>query len=148
MTDAIIVADNDSLMRGILRSILIGMDQTVMLATCGEEVLALARRQRAKLFLLDLDMPRLNGLVTCERLRASPSHSETPIAILTALGGEPARRAAARVGATLFLSKPIRPATLIQALSPYLGVTVIPGLPPARMVDRATGGGSLGERAR
>jgi two-component system chemotaxis response regulator CheY len=120
----VIVADNDLVVRGVLRCLLEGVGQTVFLATCGEETIAVASRVRASLVLLDLNMPRLNGLLTCEKLRLLPNYQTTPIVILSAHDGERARHAAARVGSTLFLSKPFQPAVLLQSLSPYLGIGV------------------------
>jgi len=118
----VIVADNDMVIRGILRSILIGVGQEVHLAVSGEEAVAIASRMQARLVLLDLDMPKLNGLLACERLRALAGYASTPIVILTAYDGEDARRDAARAGATLFLVKPFQPAALLASLSPYLDI--------------------------
>jgi CheY-like chemotaxis protein len=120
----VIVADNDLVVRGVLRSLLEGVGQTVFLATSGEETMAVASRVRASLVLLDLNMPRLNGFLTCEKLRLLANYQTTPIVILSAHDGERERHAAARVGATLFLSKPFQPAVLLQSLSPYLDIGV------------------------
>src|ERR1700693_4100274 len=109
---SVIVADNDLVVRGVLRSLLESVGQTVFLATCGEAAMAVAARVRANLVLLDLNMPRLNGFVTCEKLRLLPGYETTPIVVLSAHDGDRERHAAARVGATLFLSKPFQPAVL------------------------------------
>jgi CheY-like chemotaxis protein len=118
----VIVADNDMVIRGILRSILIGVGQDVHLAASGEEAVAIASRMQARLILLDLDMPKLSGPLACERLRAMAGYASTPIVILTAYDGEDARREAARAGATLFLVKPFQPTELLASLSPYLDI--------------------------
>jgi two-component system chemotaxis response regulator CheY len=120
----VIVADNDVLIRGLLRSLLEGAGQTVILASCGEEVMAFASQVQARLIMLDLNMPRLNGFLTCERLRRLPGYEHTPIVILSAHDGERERHAAAKVGMTLFIAKPFQPAVLLQALSPYLDIDV------------------------
>jgi CheY-like chemotaxis protein len=118
----VIVADDDALIRGVVRSLLLGVGQTVFLAACGEEAVAYASQVRASLVLLDLNMPRLNGLLACEKLRRLPGYENTPIVILSAHDGERERHAAARVGTTLFLAKPFQPALLLRALSPYLTI--------------------------
>ena len=120
----VIVADNDAMIRGLLRSMLAGVGQEVLLAVNGEEAIALASQVRAKLVLLDLAMPKLNGLQACERMRALPGCAGTPVVILTTHHGEDVKQAAARVGATLFLVKPFQPAALLQSLSPFLGIDV------------------------
>jgi two-component system chemotaxis response regulator CheY len=122
MTTGVIVADNDSAIRGVLRSMLAGVGQNVFVAATGEEAIAFAWNVQARLVVLDLNMPGLNGLLACERIRAMPGHAHTPIAILTAHDSEAARRAAERVGATLFVAKPFQPTSLLKALAPYLGL--------------------------
>ena len=49
------------------------------------EAVALARQFRARLVLLDIAMPRLNGLLACEAIRALPDYAEVPIVMLTGL---------------------------------------------------------------
>lgn len=137
MMNGVIVADNDFLMRGILRSMLVGVGQTVFLASCGEEAVAFGTRLQARLVLLDLAMPRTNGLVACTQLRRLPGYAATPIVILTALEDAEARRAAVHVGATLFFTKPFRPASLLQALVPYLGLDPLTQETVARAAHRA-----------
>jgi CheY-like chemotaxis protein len=118
----VIVADNDSLVRGVLRSVLMGVGQTVHLASSGEEALACASRVHADLILLDLNMPKLNGFLACEQLRRMPGYATTPIVILSAHDGKKERDAAARVGMTLFLAKPFQPALLLHSIYPYLDI--------------------------
>jgi CheY-like chemotaxis protein len=133
----VIVADNDEVVRGVLRAIMIGVGRDVLVASNGEEAVAFARRERARLFVLDLDMPKLNGLLTCKRLRALPGYESTPIAILTGHDGENARNAAMRVGATLFLAKPFQPAALLASLSPFLSIDTGTHRAMARTVRQA-----------
>lgn len=118
----VIVADNDAVVRGVVRSLLLSMGQTVFLASCGEEAVAVAMQVPASLVLLDLVMPRLNGFLACERLRRLPGYEHTPIVILSGFDGERERNAAIRVGATHFITKPFQPAMLLQSLSPYLNI--------------------------
>ena len=116
----VIVADDDAIVRGVLRSRLEAIDQIVLLASDGLEAVALAARMQARLILLDLKMPRLDGLVACRRIRQMPHNAKTPIVILTFLTGKDAEAAATQVGATAFLTKPFRSAELLQELSRFL----------------------------
>jgi CheY-like chemotaxis protein len=119
----VIVADDDAIVRGVLRSRLEAIDQVVLLASDGLEAVALAARMHARLILLDLKMPRLNGLDACRRIRQMPHNAKTPIVILTALTGKDAEAAATQVGATAFLTKPFRSAELLQELSHFLTIS-------------------------
>jgi phosphoserine phosphatase RsbU/P len=116
----VIVADNDKVIRDILRSALTGIGQTVFLAASGQEALAFAEKVRAGLILLDLNMPNVNGFQVCEKLRAMPGYENTPIVILSVHDGDRVQRAATQVGATLFLTKPFQIADLLVSLAPYL----------------------------
>ena len=116
----VIVADDDAMIRSVLRSKLQSIDQTVLLASNGLEAVELASRIQARLILLDLGMPQLNGLLACQRIRQMPHNAKTPIVILTSIVGKDAEVASARIGATAFLTKPFRSGELLQALSCYL----------------------------
>jgi CheY-like chemotaxis protein len=95
----------------------------VFLVCDGLEAVEYASRMRAALIILDLKMPRLNGLLACQRIRQLPGNEHTPIAILTSMQGKEAEAAATRVGATTYFTKPFRPALLLQAVSHYLPIS-------------------------
>ena len=124
LAQGVIIADNDAVIRGVLRSILTGLGQDVMIAADGDEAFGIATRRRVSLVVLDLEMPKVNGFVTCYRLRRLPGYAQTPIAILTAHDTADARRAATQIGATLFIAKPFQTADLLQTLAPHLGIDV------------------------
>jgi CheY-like chemotaxis protein len=119
----IIVADDDAMIRSVVRSTLEAIGQTVLLASDGLEAVELASRMRARLIMLDLRMPRLNGLLACQQIRQLPHNAKTPIVILTSLVRKDAEAAASRTGATAFLAKPFRSAELLQALSGFLTIS-------------------------
>lgn len=116
----VIIADDDLVIRNVLRSKLEAINQTVLLAPNGLKAVQLAEQTRVKLILLDLAMPQLNGLLACQRIRQIPHHAQTPIVILTSVVGKDAEEALTRVGATAFLAKPFRSGQLLQVLSRYL----------------------------
>jgi CheY-like chemotaxis protein len=70
--------------------------------------------------LLDIAMPRLNGLQACAAIRNLPGYADVPIVMLTAYDDERFRVAAKRVGATTFITKPFRPSLLLMLLGEYL----------------------------
>lgn len=133
----VIVADDDAVIRDVLRSTLEAVDQTVFLACDGQEAVDLASRMRAKLIILDLKMPRLNGLLACQQIREMPHNSKTPIVILTSMTGDYTELAARRIGATAFLTKPFRSAELLQALARFLTVSEAMRDVISRAADRA-----------
>jgi twitching motility two-component system response regulator PilG len=118
----LIVADNDSAMRGILRSVLDHPRRALFLAANGLEAVEFAQRTPADLVLLDMRMPQLDGLEACARIREIPRYQDIPIVILTAFDGEVARRKARRLGATAFFIKPFTTDSLLRSLAPLIEV--------------------------
>jgi CheY-like chemotaxis protein len=82
----------------------------------GETALAAARAQRPDAILLDLRMPRIDGLAVQARLREDPALRDIPIIFLTANVQETARRRALAGGATGFLTKPYDARDLLDAV--------------------------------
>jgi CheY-like chemotaxis protein len=136
---AVIVADDDAVIRSLLRSKLESIDQIVFLASNGVEAVDLASRMQPKLILLDLKMPRLDGLRACQRIRQMPHNAKTPIVILTAIIGKDPEAAARRVGATAFLAKPFRSAHLLRALAGFLDISEETRAVINQAADRAAG---------
>jgi CheY-like chemotaxis protein len=89
--ETLIVAENDSMMRGILRTVLQQPRRTVLLCSNGLEAVELAAQTLATLVLLDLRMPRMDGIAACQVIRDLPRYAEVPIVILTVFDGEALR---------------------------------------------------------
>src|SRR3989441_2766588 len=79
-------------------------------ATDGLEALAAFEREPPELILLDLEMPRLNGLEVCQHIR---EHSTTPIIVLSIKGSEADIVTVLDLGADDYLVKPFRLAELL-----------------------------------
>lgn len=79
---------------------------TVLKATSGAEGLAIARLRKPSVVLLDIMMPGMDGWAVCERLRAAPATSQTPIIIITASAASDVPERARAVGAAAVLTKP------------------------------------------
>jgi two-component system chemotaxis response regulator CheY len=83
-------------------------------AADGEEALARALADPPAVVLLDVDMPRLDGIEVCRRLRADPATAAATIVILTAAHGDGVQEQAEAAGADLFLTKPFSPLQLLR----------------------------------
>jgi CheY-like chemotaxis protein len=117
----VIVADNDSIIRGILRSVLEAEGFTVLSAGNGVEAIDLAMRTRARLIILDYKMPRLDGVTSCAEIRALDGYADVPVLILTAFDDPAIRAKAERAGATAFLAKPFTPIDLLRMIARLVG---------------------------
>ena len=118
----VIVADDDPLIRSILKGKLEAIEQDVFMANNGLEAVELASKMQASLVILDVKMPKLDGLLACEQIRKLPGYAATPIVMLTFQDTERAQKTASRAGATMFLVKPFGSAALMLALSRFLPI--------------------------
>jgi CheY-like chemotaxis protein len=118
--ETVIVADNDSMMRGLLRTVLEQGGRTLLMSADGLEAVELATQTLATLVLLDLRMPRMDGLEACLQIRALPRYAQVPIVILTVFDGVSLRQQARTAGATSFLAKPFSRSGLLREVNPLI----------------------------
>jgi CheY-like chemotaxis protein len=114
LTRSVLIVDDDPFIRRLIATTLedvAGFD--VEEAGDGVEAVAAARSLGPAIVFLDIDMPRMNGIEACRRLRELEGGDTPTIVMLTAAGpdAEPDARAA---GADLFLTKPFSPLDLLE----------------------------------
>ena len=107
----ILVADDDPQMRRLVRSILERDGYEVTEAADGLDALEQVESRPFDLMMLDVDMPRLDGLGVLEELRARIRTSGVPVIVLTARTVDTETRVL-DLGAQDFLSKPVQPNSL------------------------------------
>ncbi len=95
-------------------------DHQVLMATGGEQALALCASQSPDLVLLDVEMPGLDGLAVCQRLKADPATQDIPVIFVTAHSDEAAETRGLAAGAVDFISKPINPAIVRARVRTHL----------------------------
>jgi DNA-binding response OmpR family regulator len=93
----------------------------------GVEALRKARSMMPDLILLDLMLPKLDGLSVCEILRRNVSTSSIPVILLTGLTGELGRLAGLDAGATDYITKPFSPRLLVSKVDALLRKLDTPG---------------------
>jgi CheY-like chemotaxis protein len=89
-------------------------------AANGEEALQLARIHRPALAVMDATMPVMDGWQAVEAIRADDTLRGMAVVMLTAHAFDTHRLRAQRVGADVFLAKPIVPADLTSAIKKLL----------------------------
>ena len=87
--------------------------ETVM-ATRGQQALALAEEIRPDLILLDVMMPGMDGVETCRRLRMNPTTANIPVVLVSARSPSEARAEGLLAGATDYITKPVHFADLLE----------------------------------
>lgn len=112
----ILVVDDDALSRRSVRAMLERGYYTVETAEGGEEALALLPSFQPELVLLDIQMPGMDGLEVCRRIRELPNGELLPIIFLTGDERPEMHAQALRVKGDDFLRKPVMPAELITRI--------------------------------
>lgn len=112
----ILLADDDDLVRSVVRLTLENQDYEFLEAADGLEALELCRRHHPDLAILDWRMPGATGVEVIERLGAEDSTSHIPTILLTANGNPSQIERGWRVGARAFLVKPFSPLELVRTV--------------------------------
>jgi putative two-component system response regulator len=103
----VLVVDDVAANRELLEGHLVELGYDVREARDGLEALALVAAEEPDLVLLDVDMPGLDGIEVCRRLKASERTRLVPVVIVTAFQDRAVRLAGLDAGADDFLTKPI-----------------------------------------
>jgi CheY-like chemotaxis protein len=102
----VLVVDDDDSYCTIIRELLIRNGYCVLVAYSAEQALEVIAKERPDLILTDIMMPEVDGLTLIRRLRSTPTHSEIPTIVVSALVMARERAAAAQAGADAFVAKP------------------------------------------
>ena len=92
----------------------------VFTAKNGKEAISQAEKHLPHLIILDVMMPVMDGVETCEKLRSIPHFSETVITFLTARGEDYSQVAGFEAGADDYITKPIKPKLLVSKVKALL----------------------------
>lgn len=119
----ILVVDDSKIMRNIHRNTLKehGLtDDNFFDAEDGAVALKIAKEQNVDLFLVDWNMPNLNGLDFVKEIRAMSQYAETPIIMITSEAAKYNVVEAIDAGVTNYVVKPIQARILWEKLSKYI----------------------------
>ena len=118
MTIRVVVADDQAMIRDGLR-VQLGLVadlECVGEASTGSQAVALARRLRPDVLLMDVRMPELDGIEATRQICADPTTEEVKVVVLTTFDDDDYVYAAIRAGASGFLLKDVTPTVLHEAI--------------------------------
>ena len=99
----------------------------VIVADNGILAIELAKQEQPSLIILDVQMPDMDGITTCEKIREIPYLKETIVTFLTARSEDYSQIAGFEAGADDYITKPIRPKVLVSRVKALLkrrGITM------------------------
>jgi len=92
----------------------------VSTATSGKEAVEIAKKVQPDLILLDVMMPEMDGIETCQEIRGIENIKNTLIAFLSARGEDYSQVAGLDAGADDYITKPIKPRLLVSRVKAIL----------------------------
>jgi sigma-B regulation protein RsbU (phosphoserine phosphatase) len=117
----ILIVDDQKMIRELLKIYLTtGGYEDLIFAADGDEALDAIAAEDPDLVILDLQMPRMNGLDVCKALRADPQYAMLPVLVQTAADSAEDRAEIFRSGATDMVGKPINDAELLARVGIHL----------------------------
>ena len=105
----VLVADDTDSVRALFRKLLAAEGHDVLAVQDGVEALAAMEKHHPDIVLLDVQMPRLDGLEVCRRLKADPATRLTPVILVTGQADMADCIKGIEAGADEFLTKPVHP---------------------------------------
>jgi len=115
----VLIVDDDEDILDLLSYNLSKEGYQVLQASDGVEALVVAKSKLPELIILDIMMPRMDGVEACRLMRLEPELSKAHIIFLTARVEEYSEVAAFDSGADDFISKPIKPRALISRVNSF-----------------------------
>jgi CheY-like chemotaxis protein/DNA-directed RNA polymerase subunit RPC12/RpoP len=112
----VLVVDNAEHFRLYLLDLLTEAGHYVVTARGGQEAFTLAQEWMPDLVVTDLLLPGMDGLTLCQRLKAHPRLSRTPVVLVTSLKNEEYRRQAEAAGIDLIQAKPIQADSFLESI--------------------------------
>ncbi len=116
----ILVADDNAENRAVAKATLEDEDYEVILAEDGEQAVAAFSERSPDCVLLDIKMPRKDGLAACREIRALPGGCDVPVVFLTAQRDVETFDRAQIAGGDDFMTKPYRPTELVLRIEAAL----------------------------
>jgi two-component system cell cycle response regulator DivK len=120
MADKILITEDNPINMKLMEATLKPHGYTIVKAVDGEEALEIAVREKPDLIIMDIQLPKLNGLEVTKKLRQMPDFAHTPIMVVTAFAMKGDREKFIEAGCDAYLSKPINTRELPKVVADIL----------------------------
>jgi CheY-like chemotaxis protein len=116
----ILVVDDDASTRTLLELILSSGGHEITLLNDGREALAYLKINTPNLIVIDVNMPVLDGIEVCSRIKKLPRFKKIPVIVLTSMNDAQTRTRAFDAGASEIVYKPLTGKNFLQTIQGFL----------------------------
>jgi CheY-like chemotaxis protein len=115
----VLIVDDEPNVRRLSRTIL-SKKFDVFEAENGIQAIEMAKAQKPDIILMDMMMPKMDGLTACQAIRNDPEIKSIPVIMVTAVGFELNMKLSQQMGSNGYLTKPFSPQELIEKTTQVL----------------------------
>ena len=116
----VVIADDSIVQRMMARAMLEAEGYRVLEAADGREVVDLVHHTHPDVVVMDVAMPRMDGVTAARRIRTEADDADVPIVFLSALSARIDRESALAAGGNDYLVKPVANQELIRAVQRFV----------------------------
>lgn len=116
----VLIVDDSSTLREMIAGLLIKAGMSVVEARDGVEAKNMIEANPPDLVVLDIVMPNMNGYELCRWIKSTPTVQAIPVVICSSKGEEFDRYWGMKQGADAYISKPFRPAEMVDTVKQLL----------------------------
>ena len=115
----VLIVDDEPNVRRLLHSIL-NKNFAVFEAEDGQEAVDMTNAQQPDVILMDMMMPKMDGLTACLMIKKNPDTKKIPVIMVTAIGFELNIKLSQQMGASGYVTKPFSPQDLLAKIAEVL----------------------------
>jgi DNA-binding response OmpR family regulator len=121
MGKRVLVVDDDRVIQQLLEvNLELEGYEVVATASDGQEALDKVAKLKPDIVILDIMMPKMDGMAVCRRLKADPETANIPVILLSARAQDMDIRDGLDIGANAYLTKPFDPVELLDVVGRLL----------------------------
>ncbi len=121
MKNKILAVDDSVSVRKLVQFTLKSKGYQVTAAEDGQEALEMLDEKEYDAIILDINMPRLDGLEFLKKIRSESAFESIPVIMLTTEGQEEDKNKSLKLGASAYIVKPFKPTQLLRLVEDILG---------------------------
>ena len=115
----VLIVDDEPNVRRLLHSIL-NKNFAVFVAEDGQQAVDMTNAQQPDVILMDMMMPKMDGLTACLMIKKNPDTKKIPVIMVTAIGFELNIKLSQQMGASGYVTKPFSPQDLLAKIAEVL----------------------------